>query len=114
MKRDMLNFVRDKLEEGEGISPEALARVLSASPRALRPRRFWLMRSRGWGLLAASLAVAVCGLFLRCESDACREDDLLNVIALLQLESEEEPSEGASLADRLLAWQDAPCIALVN
>jgi len=115
----MLNFVKTKLEENEGISSDALSRLLTAAETqrqhapgphrsALCPKHFPL----GISLLAASLAVAACGWFVHTDTvNARRESNLANVIELLRTASGETASASGSLADNLLAWQDAPADA---
>jgi len=121
MKTDTLfDFVKTKLEEDEGISREALARLLAAADQSARDRQpetdnqqpatnNW---QRATALLAASLAVAACGWFFYADADnARRESNLANVIDLLRAADGETASESASLSDNLLAWQDAPTLA---
>jgi len=108
MNDNMLNFVKDKLEENEGIAPEALSRLLatarSASKRQKPATGNWRPAT---SLLAASLAVAACGWFIHDNATARRESNLTNVIALLQAADDETAPEGGTLADALLSWQDA-------
>jgi len=113
MNDNMLNFVKNKLEENEGIAPEALARLLAAAKNDQAIRQPLCTKHKAHGaalLLAASLAVAVCGWLLHDNAITRRESNLTNVIALLQAADDEQDSENASLADALLSWQDAPSL----
>ena len=104
---NMLDFVKAKLEEGEGISSESLSRILDVAERqAMRTRN---RRPLGAMLVAASLAIAACGWFFAADfADARRERNLTDVLDLLcAVDGEPSPSP-ASLPDYLLAWQDAP------
>jgi len=111
MNDPMLNFVKDKLEENEGISSEALAHLIAASKSTPKhaAHSWWF---GPYALLAASLAIVACGPFLLSESaDECRKNNLTNVITLLRVADEcEEGAESSSLVDTLQAWQDAPCL----
>jgi len=114
MNSDMLNFVKGKLEENEGIAPEALTRLLAAAKNDQAIRQPLRTKHKAQGtalLLAASLAVAACGWFIHDNAATRRESNLTNVIALLQAADDGLDSESSSLADTLLAWQDAPSIA---
>ena len=104
---NMLDFVKVRLEEGEGISPESLSRILAVAERPVA--RTWNRRPLGAMLVAASLALAACGWFFAADfADACRERNLTDVLDLLcAVDGEPSPSP-ASLPDYLLAWQDAP------
>jgi len=130
MNNKMLDFVKAKLEENEGVSSDALARILAASqrqsPAAARQsssafNSFSLPRpstnhrppttrlSPLLPLLAASLAVAACGWFLHTGSVRARhENNLANVIELLSAADGVELAAASSTPDNLLAWQDAP------
>lgn len=103
----MLDFVKAKLEEGEGISPGSLSRILDVAER----QAIWTRNRRPLGamLVAASLTIAACHwLFVSDSADARRERDLTDVIDLLcAVDGDQSPSP-ASLPDYLLAWQDAP------
>ena len=104
---NMLDFVKTKLEEGEGISPGALAKLLVAAERPAA--RTWNRQPFGVMLVAASLAVVACGwLFVSDSVDARRERNLTDVIDLLCAVDGEVSLPTASLPDYLLAWQDAP------
>ena len=103
---NLLDFVKAKLEEGEGISPEALARVLAAAERPLMWT--WNRRPLGALLVAASLTIVACGWFFAADfADARRERDLTDVIDLLCAVDGDAAPSPASLPDYLLAWQDA-------
>ena len=104
---NVLDFVKAKLEEGEGISPEALSRILVVAERqAMRTRN---RRPLGAMLVAASLTIAACHwLFVSDSADARRERNLTDVIDLLCAVDGEASLPTASLPDYLLAWQDAP------
>lgn len=113
MNDDMLDFVKDKLEEVEGIAPDALARLLAAAKNDQAIRQPLRAKHQAQGtalLLAASLAVAACGWFIHGNAASRRESDLTNVIALLQAADDEPTPENTSLADALLSWQDAPSV----
>ena len=102
----LLDFVKAKLEEGEGISPEALSRILAAAERPTK--RMWHRQSLGALLVAASLTIVVCGWFFAADfADARRERDLTDVIDLLCAVDGDATPSPASLPDYLLAWQDA-------
>lgn len=105
MNDPVLKFVKSKLEENEGIAPDALARLLAARRNS---SLFTSRSSLASALLAASLAIACGWFFLDPSADARREADLSNVIELLRVADGDETSEAASLADTLLAYQDAP------
>jgi len=114
MNDNMLNFVKGKLEENEGIAPDALARLLAAAKNDQAIRRPQSTKHQAQGtalLLAASLAVAACGWFVHDNAASRRESNLTNVIALLQAADDDLDTESSSLADALLSWQDAPSIA---
>lgn len=117
MNDGLLDFVKGKLEEGEGLAPDALARLVAAAGEA-RPveGRAGLLRPffRYGAILAASLAAVCCGWFVRSADSAQRELEVSNVIALLQVADGSQIVEGASLAERLLSWQDAPCDNAIN
>ena len=104
---NLLDFVKAKLEDGEGISPESLARLLAVAERPAV--RTWDRRPLGAMLVAASLAIVACGWFFASDfADARRERDLTDVIDLLcAVDGDQSPSP-ASLPDYLLACQDAP------
>ena len=105
---NMLDFVKARMEEGEGISPESLSRILVVAER----QAMWARNRRPLGamLVAASLTIAACchWLFVSDSADARRERNLTDVIDLLcAVDGDKSPSP-ASLPDYLLAWQDAP------
>lgn len=103
----LLDFVKSRLETDEGISSIGLDRLLTAA-KASRPRT-WKRPPLGAFLVAASLAVAVCGWFVASESaDAYRERNLTEVIDLLCVLDGENSPQAASLPDNLRWWQDAP------
>jgi len=115
----MLNFAKSKLEEDEGISSAALARLLAAAdtstcnPRL--PVRIKKIEARNLKraltLLAASLAIAACGWFFYDDAvNTRREANLANVIDLLRMADGERPNVADSLPENLLAWQDAPTL----
>jgi len=120
MKQDpLLNFVKAKLEHGEGLSDAALARLLDEAERQRETscvRRFSLARAT-WdraltaSLLAASLAVATCGWLFHADAvNARRESNLAAIMELLRTADGESSAESASIAESLLAWQDAPTL----
>jgi len=113
MNDNMLNFVKGKLEENEGITPDALTRLLitarSSSERQKPTTGNWRPAT---ALLAASLAIAACGWLIHDNAIARRESNLTNVIALLQAADDETAPEDGTLADALLSWQDAPSVVL--
>ena len=104
---NMLDFVEAKLEEGEGISPESLSRILDVAER----QAMWTRNRRrplGAMLVAASLTIVACHwLFVSDSADARRERNLTDVIDLLCAVDGEVSLPSASLPDYLLAWQDA-------
>jgi len=111
---EMLRFVKGKLEEGEGVSSESLSRILAAA-EARPSRRPLMFFSPRVALVAASLAVAVCGWYLIDDSaNARRESDVANVIALLSAADGDDLEFGPSLSDALYSWQDAPTLAAVD
>lgn len=104
---NMLDFVKARMEEGEGISPESLSRILVVAER----QAMWARNRRPLGamLVAASLTIAACHwLFVSDSADARRERNLTDVIDLLCAVDGEVSLPTASLPDYLLAWQDAP------
>jgi len=105
--RSLLDFAKARMEEGEGISSDTLARILdmSAQPR----KKTGLHTGRLWPtLLAASLAVAVCGWLLTGDDAIRRENNVSNVIELLRVADGGRPTSGHSLTENLIACQDAP------
>lgn len=104
---NMLDFVKARMEEGEGVSPESLSRILDVAER----QAMWARNRRPLGamLVAASLTIAACHwLFMSDSADARRERNLTDVIDLLCAVDGEVSLPSASLPDYLLAWQDAP------
>lgn len=108
----MLAFVKTKLEQDEGVSDAVLARLMTAAKEQTTARHtpFRLSRPvRGAFLLAASLAVATCGWFFYANAvNARRESNLADVMELLRVADGKGATESSSIAENLLAWQDAP------
>lgn len=114
MKDDtaMLNFVKERLEEGEAISPEALAELVAAAEREARGARHGVLKY-GALLAAASLAIVAAGWFVLFPS-APENSNLSTTLALLRVADGATAEEATSLADNLLAWQDAPALDLAD
>ena len=108
----MLAFVKTKLEQDEGVSDTVLARLMTAAKEQTTARHtsFRLSRpARGAFLLAASLAVATCGWFFYANAvNARRESNLADGMELLRVADGKGATESSSIAENLLAWQDAP------
>ena len=117
--RELMNFVKSRLEDGLSHEPPRMDEIMRAAreesfARAARQRS----RRRLWGasLAAASFAL-VCSFaafFAQTESPS-HENTVANVIDLLRTADGEASSSGeaASVAEMLLAWQDAPYEAAV-
>lgn len=121
MKEDieLANFVKDRLEEGIASEPRCLAeieRVATAESFALLPKR--RSRRRFWGssLVAASFA-AVCSVTVLTmgRERPAPESTVAGVIDLLRAsDGDTTELEAGSVAEMLLAWQDAPYEAAVS
>lgn len=109
---ELLSFVKSKLEEREGVSPESLARLIAAAEESRTGHNLLMFFPRRVALAAASLAVAICGWYFVADSvNASRADNVSNVIALLSAADGDDMDSAASLSDALCSWQDAPTLA---
>lgn len=107
-EQDMLDFVKARLEEGEGISSEALADLVDAARSEATGARRSTRRTAHRALLsAASLAIVAAGWFFL-SSGTPDSADLSTTIALLRIADGATGEEADSPAENLLAWQDAP------
>ena len=117
--RELMNFVKSRLEDGLSHEPPRMDEIMRAArdesfvhaARLRSRRRLW-----GTSLAAASFAL-VCSFtafFAQTESP-CSENTVSSVIELLRTADGEASStdEAASVAEMLLAWQDAPYEAAV-
>lgn len=118
--RELLNFVKSRLEDGLSREPPRMGEIMREAKEASfvrvveqrsRRRRLW-----GTSLAAASVAL-VCSFaafFAQTESPS-PENTVADVIELLRTADGEasSPVEAASVAEMLLAWQDAPYEAAV-
>ena len=116
MSGDFTGFLKARLEEGltrEAPGLEEIERYASAMAlaRASRRRRFRL-----WGAsLGAACAALVCSFVFRDAGNSAvsPEATVSSVIDLL-MDAETPQSGGDSVADKLLAWQDAPYVSAVD
>ena len=110
--RELLAFVKGRLEEGIAPVPPRLAeieRLAAEESFALVAERRSRRRLWGTSLVAASL-VAVCSFaLLNVEPPPSPEQTVASVIDLLRAaDGEESEPESESVAEMFLAWQDAP------
>jgi len=109
--RNMLDFVKSRLEEGEGISSEALSRLVAAAQCEAHSTQRTTFGTRHKALLtAASLAIVAAGWFVfQTPSTSDTQPSTLNsTIALLRAADGITAEASDSPGDNLLAWQDVP------
>lgn len=108
----LMAFVKGRLEEGSSPGRECLCAIEreareEAFRRASARRRRWGFGAVG--LAAASLAVACMFAAMRPHESLSPESTVAGVIDLLRAaEGDETGGDGESVAEMLLAWQDAP------
>jgi len=116
---ELEGFVKSRLEEGLGEAPARLAEIerfaAQASFERAAERR---SRLRVWGgssLVAASLAAACAFAVLFHRGGPAPESTVASVIDLLRAsDGDTTEPEGESVAEMLLAWQDAPYESAVS
>lgn len=105
-------FLKSRLEEGTGMAPSSLAEIERAAVREAAARfAEHRVRVRRWGgafLLAASLAAAAGFFVMQAATAPTPEETVADAIELLSVTDETELEETDSVAEMLLAWQDAP------
>ena len=105
-------FLKSRLEEGTGTAPSSLAEIERAAVREAAARSAeHRVRVRRWGsafLLAASLAAAAGFFVMQAATAPTPEETVADAIELLSVTDETELEETDSVAEMLLAWQDAP------
>ncbi len=111
--KELNEFLKDRLEgDVSGEIPHFSEVMRAASETSFARAAERRSRTRFWGasLLAASLAVICSFAFLNVHTEApAPETTVANAIDLLLVaDGAEELSEEASVAEMLLAWQDAP------
>jgi len=112
--KNMLDFVKSRLEEGEGISSKALTRLVAAAQCEANGTRHRTFGTRHKALLtAASLALVAAGWFVFTQPSLvtpkrCEGGTLNSTIALLRAADGITAEASDSPGDNLLAWQDAP------
>ena len=106
---EIMCFLKEKLEADVAGEPPRMAEIMraAAATAAARRSRRWLV---GSSLAAASLAFALCmAIVCQRQERPSPESTVEDVITILCAVDGIAPSaEGASVADKLLAWQDAP------
>ena len=118
--RDIEDFVKGRLEEGVSSSPPRLAeieRAAAAESFACVAEHRSRRRCTAAMLVAASFAVVFSFAVLHIDSSPKPENTVACVIDLLRTadgaetlseSSADSEPEGTSVAEMLLAWQDAP------
>ena len=118
--RDIEDFVKGRLEEGVSSSPPRLAEIEhAAAAESFANVAEHRSRRRRWAasLVAASLAIVFSFAVLHVDSTPKPEDTVACVIDLLRTAdgaetlsetSTESELKEATVAEMLLAWQDAP------
>ena len=105
-------FLKSRLEEGTGMAPSSLVEIERAAVREAAARSAeHRVRVRRWGgafLLAASLAAAAGFFVMQAATAPTPEETVADAIELLSVTDETELKETDSVAEMLLAWQDAP------
>ena len=106
--------VKSALEDGVGVNPEELRRIVAFAEREAKVRvdRRRLWRGAASALLAATVALVVAfqsWLSARLGRD---EDAVKSAIELLcELDGfADSDTEGFTAAELLLVWQEAPCL----
>ena len=106
--------VKSALEDGVGVNPEEMRRIVAFAEREARMRmaRRRFLRGAAPALLAATVALAVifpAWLSVRSGRD---EDAVKSAIELLcELDGfADSDTEGFTAAELLLVWQEAPCL----
>ena len=111
---ELIDFVRKRLEDDVSAEPPRFAEIMreAASRAAARRAKLWLRSS----VAAASLAMALCMavVCMRREGPS-PESTVADVIDILCVSDGVEVAEdAASVAELLLAWQDAPYNSAVS
>ena len=118
--RDIEDFVKGRLEEGVSSSPPRLAEIeRAAAAESFANVAEHRSRRRRWtaSLVAASFAIVFSFVVLHVDSTPKPEDTVACVIDLLRTAdgaetlsetSTESELEETTVAEMLLAWQDAP------
>ena len=111
---ELSEFVKSRLEEGLDGEPPRLAAIerlaeIERFARTAERRSRWRAWS-GSSLVAATLAVACSFAVLFIREEPAPESTVARVIDLLRASDGDtsELDEGESVAEMLLAWQDAP------
>lgn len=116
---ELTKFVKDRLEEGVALEPRCIAeieRVATAESFALSAERSSCRRLWAASLVAASLAVVCSVAVLTVGRERPEpESTVAGVINLLRASDGDTTELAAdSVAEMLLAWQDAPYEAAVS
>lgn len=117
--KELARFLKKRLEGGVAGEPPRMEEILRAAAAAgaardaARRSRRWLV---GSSLAAATLALTAC-LAMVCmrPEGPSPESTVEDVIAILcAADGVDSTADGASVVDRLLAWQDAPYVKAVS
>ena len=105
--------VRSALEDGIGVSPEELHRIVAFAEREAKVRvtRRRLWRGAAPALLAATVALVVAFQSWLSVRSGLGDDAVKGAIELLcEMDGfANSNTDGFTAADLLLAWQEAPC-----
>ena len=105
--------VKSALEDGVGVSPEVMRRIVAFAECEAKVRRGrrWLLRGAVPTLLAATVALAVAFPAWLSVQSGRGEDAVKGAIELLcEMDGvADSDTEGFTTAELLLAWQEAPC-----
>ena len=113
-------FVKSGLEDGVTSEPPRMAEILHAATEAASVREAWRKSHRRlWGasLVAASVALVCSYAIFHAQTEASSpENTVVCVIDLLRAAdgAGSATDEPASVAEMLLAWQDAPYEAAIS
>ena len=116
---ELLNFVKSRLEDDLPREPPHIGEIMRAAREASFVRAAeQRSRRRLWGASLAAASVAlVCSFaaFFAQTEPPSHESTVADVIELLRTADggASSPGEAASVAEMLLAWQDAPYEAAV-
>ena len=105
--------VKSALEDGVGVDPEEMRRIIAFAEReaTVRRGRRWLWRGAVPTLLAAAVALAVVFPAWLSARSGREENAVKGAIELLcEMDGFAESDTGSfTTAELLLAWQEAPC-----
>lgn len=105
--------VKSALEDGAGVNPEEMRRIIALAEREAKVRRErrWLWQGAVPALLAATAALAVVFPAWLSARSGRGEETVKGAIELLcEMDGlAESGTGGLTTAELLLAWQEAPC-----